>query len=88
MTEFMAAWMLIVLALSLACNLAYICRDMARESRRERQRAQKTRRDRQMMQAKEKAPQTAAAAQGAKNNVLNQNTADRAVCQAPTRAKP
>ncbi len=41
-----------------------------------------------MMQAKEKAPQTAAAAQGAKNNVQNQSTADRAVCQAPTRAKP
>lgn len=36
-----------------------------------------------MMQAKEKAPQTAAAAQGAKNNVQNQSTADRAVCQAP-----
>ena len=36
-----------------------------------------------MMQAKEKAPQTAAAAQGAKNNVQNQGTADRAVCQAP-----
>ena len=35
-----------------------------------------------MMQAKEKAPQTAAAAQGAKNNVQNQSTADRAVCQA------
>lgn len=41
-----------------------------------------------MMQAKEKAPQTAAAAQGAKNNVQNQNTADRAVCQVPTEAKP
>ena len=41
-----------------------------------------------MMQEKEKAPQTAAAAQGAKNNVLNQNTADRAVCQVPTEAKP
>lgn len=36
-----------------------------------------------MMQEKEKAPQTAAAAQGAKNNVQNQSTADRAVCQAP-----
>lgn len=36
-----------------------------------------------MMQAKEKAPQTAAAAQGAKNNVQNQSTADQAVCQAP-----
>ena len=36
-----------------------------------------------MMQAKEKAPQTAAAAQGAKNNVQNQSTADRAVCQSP-----
>mgnify|MGYP005817347223 FL=1 len=38
-----------------------------------------------MMQAKEKAPQTAAAAQGAtkENDVQNQSTADRAVCQAP-----
>lgn len=32
-------------------------------------------------QAKEKAPQAAATAQGAKNNVQNQSTADRAVCQ-------
>ena len=36
-----------------------------------------------MMQAKEKAPQAAATAQGAKNNVQNQSTADQAVCQAP-----
>lgn len=41
-----------------------------------------------MMQAKEKAPQTAAAAQGAKNNVQNQSTANQAESQAPTRAKP
>ena len=38
MTELVTTWLLIVLALSLACNLAYICRDMARENRRERQR--------------------------------------------------
>lgn len=37
---------------------------------------------------KEKASQTAAAAQGAKNNVQNQSTADQAVCQVPTEAKP
>lgn len=32
-------------------------------------------------QAKEKAPQTAATAQGAKNNVHNQSTAGQSVCQ-------
>ena len=41
MTELITTWLLIVLALSLACNLAYICRDMARENRRERQRREK-----------------------------------------------
>ena len=35
------------------------------------------------MQAKEKAPQTAAAAQSAKNKTQYQSTADQAVCQAP-----
>ena len=45
MTELFIIWGGLVLALSLACNLAYICRDMARENRRDRQRAQKTRRD-------------------------------------------
>ncbi len=38
-------------------------------------------------QAKEKAPQTAATAQGAKNNVQNQSTANQAVCQALLRDK-
>ena len=33
-------------------------------------------------QTKEKAPQAAATAQGAKNNVQNQSTANQAVCQA------
>ena len=89
MTEFMTAWMLIVLALSLACNLAYICRDMARENRRGRQRAQNARRDSKMMQAKEKAPQTAATAQGAtKKNDIFQSTAGQAVCQVPMEVKP
>lgn len=40
-----------------------------------------------MMQAKEKAPQTAAAAQGAKNNVQNQSTAKVAESQAELRKK-
>ena len=35
MAELMMTWLAVLLALSLACNLAYICRDMARESRRE-----------------------------------------------------
>ena len=38
-------------------------------------------------QTKEKAPQTAATAQGAKNNVQNQSTANQAVCQALLRDK-
>lgn len=41
MTELVTTWLLIVLALSLSCNLAYICRDMARENRRERRRREK-----------------------------------------------
>lgn len=45
MSEVLAVWLVMLGTVSLACNLAYICRDMARESRRERQRAQKTRRD-------------------------------------------
>lgn len=44
MTELVTTWLLIVLALSLACNLAYICRDMARERRRsEREQVRKYR---------------------------------------------
>lgn len=35
MKDLISIWLLMVLALSLACNLAYICRDMAREKRRE-----------------------------------------------------
>lgn len=53
MADVLAVWLFMVLALSLACNLAYICRDMARESRRERQRAQKTRRDSKMYPQRE-----------------------------------
>ena len=45
MTELMTTWLAVLLALSLVCNLAYICRDIAQESRRERQRAQKARRN-------------------------------------------
>ena len=42
MCDVLAVWLLMVLVLSLACNLAYICRDMARERRREeKERAQK-----------------------------------------------
>ena len=43
-----------------------------------------------MMQAKEKAPQAAATAQGAtkENKAHDQSTADQAVCQVPTEAKP
>lgn len=33
MQDLISIWLLMVLALSLACNLAYICRDMARERR-------------------------------------------------------
>ena len=44
MTELVTTWLLIVLALSLACNLAYICRDMARESRAERRWRERTQR--------------------------------------------
>lgn len=46
MADVLAVWLLMLGTLSLACNLAYICRDMARESRRERRRAQKSGRDR------------------------------------------
>ena len=45
MTELVTTWLLIVLALSLSCNLAYICRDMARENRRERRRQEQKSRD-------------------------------------------
>lgn len=45
MVDVVALWLLIVLALSLAGNLAYICRDMAREAHRERGRMQRIRRD-------------------------------------------
>ncbi len=42
-----------------------------------------------MMQAKEKAPQTAATAQGAtKKNDIFQSTAGQAVCQVPMEVKP
>ena len=46
MADVLAVWLLMVLGLSLACNLAYICRDIAREGRRERRQAQKSGRDR------------------------------------------
>ena len=35
MQDLISVWLLMLLVLSLACNLAYICRDMARERRRE-----------------------------------------------------
>lgn len=41
MVDVVALWLLMVLALSLAGNLVYICRDMAREARRERRRMQR-----------------------------------------------
>ena len=34
MQDLISVWLLMVLVLSLACNLAYICRDIARERRR------------------------------------------------------
>lgn len=46
MSEVLAVWLVMLGTVSLACNLAYICRDMARESRRERRQTQKSGRDR------------------------------------------
>lgn len=37
MQDLISIWLLMLLVLSLACNLAYICRDMAREKRKEQQ---------------------------------------------------
>ena len=34
MQDLISVWLLMLLVLSLACNLAYICRDIARERRR------------------------------------------------------
>ncbi len=34
MQDLISVWLLMLLVLSLACNLAYICRDMIRERRR------------------------------------------------------
>ena len=34
MQDLISVWLLMLLVLSLACNLAYICRDMVRERRR------------------------------------------------------
>lgn len=48
MTELVTTWLAVLLALSLACNLAYICRDMARERRAEqlwRERTQRAERE-------------------------------------------
>lgn len=47
MADVLAVWLLMLGTLSLACNLAYICRDMARESRKERRQAQKNGRNRE-----------------------------------------
>ena len=38
MADVLAVWLVMLVTVSLACNLAYICRDIAQESRRERQR--------------------------------------------------
>ena len=42
MQDLIAIWLLMLGTVSLSCNLAYICRDMARERRREeKERARK-----------------------------------------------
>lgn len=46
MADVLTVWLVMLVTVSLACNLAYICRDMVRESRRERRQAQKSGRDR------------------------------------------
>lgn len=46
MADVLTVWLVMLVTVSLTCNLAYICRDMARENRRERRRAQKNGRDR------------------------------------------
>lgn len=46
MADVLTVWLVMLVTVSLACNLAYICRDMARESRRERRQAQKSGRNR------------------------------------------